>query len=91
MHTSTRIGDAQAQLLIWSVSNVVQDITVDLSGCVNDVQISSLHYGADQDEFHVAVVKPFVRVEASLVDTSCRFVGTAESDLQSIRLHRVGV
>ena len=36
-----------------------QDLTVDLSDCVNDVQISSLQCCSDQDEIHAAVVKSF--------------------------------
>ena len=53
------------------------DVTecVDLSGCVNDVQISALQYVSDQDEFHATVVKSFVRVEATLAGSSCSSVG----------------
>jgi len=52
-----------------------QDLTVDLSDCVNDVQISSLQYCSDQDEIHATVVKSFVRVEVPLVRSSCSSVG----------------
>ena len=42
-----------------------QDLTVDLSDCVYDVQISSLQYCSHQDEIHATVVKSFVRVALS--------------------------
>ena len=48
---------------------------MDLSDCVNDVQISSLQYCSDQDEIHATVVKSFVRVEVPLVRSSCSSVG----------------
>ena len=51
------------------------DLTVDLSDCVNDVQISSLQFCSDQDEIHATVVKSFVRVEVPLVRSSCSSVG----------------
>ena len=38
-----------------------QNLMVDLSECVNDVQISSLQYCSDQDEIHVTVIKPLGR------------------------------
>ena len=60
---------------------------MDLSDCVNDVQISSLQCCSDQDEMHATVVKSFVRVEVTLVRSSCSSVGattcTGSGDLPS--------
>ena len=58
-----------------SVTKSVQDITVDLCGCVNDVQISSFQYASDHDDFHVTVVKSFVCLKVSLVCSSGSSVG----------------
>ena len=51
-----------------------QDLTLDLSDCVNDVQISSFQYCSNQDEIHASVVKSFVCVEVPLVRSSCSSV-----------------
>ena len=48
---------------------------MDWSGCVDDVQVSSFQYCSDQDEVHVTVVKPFVRVDVPLVRSSYSSVG----------------
>ena len=61
--------------LFGEVIHQRQDLTVDLSDCVNDVQISSLQCCSDQDEIHATVVKSFVRVEVPLVRSSCSSVG----------------
>ena len=52
-----------------------QDLSVDLSDCVNDVQINSLLYCSDQDEIHATVWKSFIRVDVPLVRSSCSSVG----------------
>ena len=52
-----------------------QDLSVDLSDCVNDVQINFLQYCSDQDEIHATVSKSFIRVDMPLVRSSCNSVG----------------
>ena len=44
-----------------------QDLSVDLSDCVNDVQINSLLYCSDQDEIHATVWKSFICVDVPFV------------------------
>jgi prophage tail gpP-like protein len=58
-----------------SFSKSGQDLAVDLSDCVNDVQINSLQYCSDQDEIHATVSKSFIRVDVPLVRSSCSSVG----------------
>merc|ERR1712243_172364 len=58
-----------------SFSKSGQDLSVDLSDCVNDVQINSLQYCSDQDEIHATVSKSFIRVDVPRVRSSCSSVG----------------
>merc|ERR1711916_369628 len=55
-----------------SFSKSGQDLSVDLSDCVNDVQINSLQYCSDQDEIHATVSKSFIRVDVPLVHHAVR-------------------
>ena len=48
---------------------------MDMSDCVNDVQVRSLPYWSDHDEIHVAVVKSFVRADVQLISSSHGSVG----------------
>merc|ERR1711945_84718 len=43
-----------------SFSKSGQDLSVDLSDCVDDVQINFLQYCSDQDENHATVLKSLV-------------------------------
>ena len=54
---------------------------MDLSDCVNDVQINSLLYEVlDQDEIHATVWKSFIRVDVPLVsDHHARSVSARRS------------
>ena len=63
------------EVLIQASLKTAQDLSVDLSDCVNDVQINSLQYCSDQDEIHATVSKSFIRVDVPLVRSSCSSVG----------------
>ena len=82
--TSDSIYCLALQASRWTWSDEIQRIlsssgsrilSVDLSDCVNDVQINSLLYCSDQDEIHATVWKSFIRVDVPLVRSSCSSVG----------------
>ena len=67
--------DVESGNSVSLVQHFAVDLSVDLSDCVNDVQINSLLYCSDQDEIHATVWKYFIRVDVPLVRSSCSSVG----------------
>ena len=59
--------DVESRNSVSLVQHFAVGLLVDLSDCVNDVQINSLLYCSDQDEIHATVWKSFIRVNVPLV------------------------
>ena len=59
--------DVESRNSVSLVQHFAVGLSVDLSDCVNDVQINSLLYCSDQDEIHATVWKSFIRVDVPLV------------------------
>ena len=58
-----------------AVTKNEQDLRVDWSGCVHEVQINSLRYYSNRDEIHTTVIIAFVHDDVQLACSSCSSVG----------------
>ena len=60
--------DVESRNSVSLVQHHAVDLSVDLSDCVNDVQINSFLYCLDQDEIHTRVWKFHSRLPCRLCD-----------------------
>ena len=63
-----------------------QDLTEDLSDCVNDAQINPLQYCVDQQEIDSTVIKPRVCVDVAYVGSSRSSVGATTCTTSGVSL-----